>query len=262
MSDLHSAVERGHYAQNQLFSRAKLVRWSHRRRFDLAVELAREFAGKRVLDYGCGDGTFLALTMMSDRPPASGVGAELSRETVNDCLVRYRREGRLQFALVSELDRPEHLGKYDAVFCMEVLEHVVDWEPLLSRFTRLMAPAGQLVISVPVETGLPVLVKQAVRRVAGWRKVGHYPGTSAYSFAEIVSAVFAGTRQHLERPVFDTGGGPFHDHKGFNWMVLRNRLAQTFVLEPVIGSPFTSLGPHLATQAWFRCRLRSQDAQR
>jgi SAM-dependent methyltransferase len=257
MSDLHSAIEEGHYARNQLFSRAKLIAWSHGRRFHLAVALAREFAAKRVLDYGCGDGTFLALTMMSDCAPILAVGAELSRETVTDCCSRYMSEPRLKFALVADLDRAEHQGKYDAVFCMEVLEHVVDWEPVLARFERLLSPEGTLIISVPVETGLPVLVKQAVRRIAGWQKIGHYPGTTSYSSAEMVRAVFAGSRQHVQRPVFDTGSGPFHDHKGFNWMRLRQRLEQQFTIEAILGSPFTSLGPHLATQAWFRCRLRS-----
>src|SRR5262245_5947470 len=220
MSDLHSAIERGHYASQQLFSRATLVAWSHRRRFSMALHLARDFRGKRLLDYGCGDGTFLAMAMMSGRRPATGIGAELRPHTVEDCRQRYRAEPRLKFALVNELDDPVHRGAYDAVFCMEVLEHVVDWDPVLGRLGRLLAPEGRLIISVPVETGLPLVVKQSVRRIAGWQKVGHYPGTTSYSPSEMVRAILAHGRQHVERPVFDVGSGPFHDHKGFNWMLL------------------------------------------
>jgi len=119
-----------------------------------------------------------------------------------------------------------------------------------------LKPEGTLIISVPVETGLPLIVKQAVRRIAGWRKIGHYPGTSSYSVGEMASSVFAGRKQHLTRPVFDTGSGPFHDHKGFNWMALKARLEKDFVVERVHASPFAWLGPHLATQAWFIVRLR------
>jgi hypothetical protein len=72
---------------------------------------------------------------------------------------------------------------------------------------------------------------------------------------EMASGIFAGSRQHLQRPIFDTGTGPFHDHKGFNWMVLSNRLQQGFVIERVLASPFSWLGPHLATQAWLIARL-------
>ena len=157
---------------------------------------------------------------------------------------------------VPDLDAREHLGQYDAVFCMEVFEHVVNWDPELARLERLLAPGGTLVISVPVETGLPLIVKQIVRRVAGWRGIGHYPGTSSYAPGELVASVLAGARQHITRPVFDSGNGPFHDHKGFNWMVLKTRLSRQFEIQQVVASPFPWLGPHLATQAWFVCRRR------
>jgi SAM-dependent methyltransferase len=257
MADLRNAISSGHYARKQIFSRDRLVAWSHGRRFDTAVELARRFAGKRVLDFGCGDGTFLALTMMTGDAPALGVGAELLPDVVQDCRQRYREEPRLQFVAVSELATIDHLGRYDAVFCMEVFEHVVDWEPELARFVTLLAPGGTLIVSVPVETGLPLMIKQVVRRIAGWRKIGHYPGTTSYSVGEMARSVFAGGAQHIERPVFDPGSGPFHDHKGFNWMVLKKRLDQQFVVDEVLGSPFLWLGPHLATQAWFIARLRT-----
>ena len=109
---------------------------------------------------------------------------------------------------------------------------------------------------MPVETGLPLIVKQIVRTIAGWRKIGHYPGTTSYSFAELASSVFAGARQHVTRPVFVNEHGPSHDHKGFNWMVLKERLGRQFDIERVLASPFPRLGPHLATQAWFVLRRR------
>jgi SAM-dependent methyltransferase len=254
--DLRSAIERGHYARKQILSRDRLVAWSHGRRFETGVSLARGFKGQRVLDYGCGDGTFLAMTLLTDEAPALAVGAELSREMVNECQARYRDEARLQFVRVDELASIDHLGRYDAVFCMEVFEHVVDWEPELKRLETLLAPGGKLIVSVPVETGFPLVIKQTVRRIAGWRRIGHYPGTSAYSLSEMAASIFAGGRQHMKRPVFDGAAGPFHDHKGFNWMVLKGRLSLQFVVERVLASPFPWLGPHFATQAWFVCRRK------
>ena len=256
MADLREAVSGGHYAQKQILSRDKLVAWSHGRRFATALDIARRFSGKRILDYGSGDGTFLALAMMADAPPAAAVGAELLDDVIADCRVRYSAEPRMSFVKVTSLDAAEHAYRYDAVFCMEVLEHVFDWEPELARMSRVLAPGGTLVVSVPVETGIPVLVKQVVRTIAGWRKIGHYPGTTSYSWSELASAVFAGRTQHVKRPVFDFGGGPSHDHKGFNWRVLRGRLERQFVVTRVVASPFSVLGPGLATQVWFVCRLR------
>lgn len=256
MADLRDAVSGGHYAQKQILSRDRLVAWSHARRFATALKLARDFSGKRILDYGSGDGTFLALAMMADSPPASAVGAELLDDVIVDCRTRYSAEQRMSFVRVASLDTPEHRTRYDAVFCMEVLEHVFDWGPELARMSRLLAPGGTLVVSVPVETGIPVLVKQVVRTIAGWRGIGHYPGTTPYTWSELASAVFAGRTQHVTRPVFDFGGGPAHDHKGFNWRVLHERLKQQFDVMHVVASPFSWLGPGLATQVWFVARLR------
>jgi SAM-dependent methyltransferase len=253
---LPEAIGEGHYARKQIFSRDRLVAWSHRRRFDTALSLAKPFAGKRLLDYGCGDGTFLALSMLTTWAPAAGVGTDVPPYAVSECDTRYRNEPRLTFFRVAELDAAGHAGQYDAVFCMEVLEHVVDWDPELERMSRVLSPGGALVISVPVETGLPLLVKQTVRRIAGWRGIGHYPGTSGYSWPELRASLGAGATQHITRPVFDLGSGPAHDHKGFNWMVLRSRLEQQFDIDRVLASPFQWAGPHLATQAWFVCRKR------
>jgi SAM-dependent methyltransferase len=196
---------------------------------------------------------------MADAPPAAAVGAELLDEVVDDCRRRYSAEPRMSFVQVRSLDAPAHLKRYDAVFCMEVLEHVFDWEPELARMSRLLAPGGTLIISVPVETGLPVLVKQTVRTIAGWRKIGHYPGTTSYSWSELRSAVFAGRMQHVERPVFDFGSGPAHDHKGFNWRVLHARLERDFDVTDIVASPFPWLGPGLATQVCFVARARDRE---
>jgi SAM-dependent methyltransferase len=198
--------------------------------------------------------------MMTPDAPALGVGAELQQDVVKDCRERYREEPRLNFVQVGELATAAHAGRYDAVFCMEVFEHVVDWEPELERIRKLLAPGGKLIVSVPVETGLPLVVKQIVRRIAGWRRIDHYPGTTSYSMRELATAIVAGRRQHLLRPVFDSGTGPFHDHKGFNWMVLKNRLERDYLVERVLASPFSWLGPHLATQVWFVARLRNSSA--
>jgi hypothetical protein len=56
----------------------------------------------------------------------------------------------------------------------------------------------------------------------------------------------------MERPIYNVDGDmPFHDHKGFNWRVLRQRLALRFVIDETVASPLPRLGPNLATQVWF-----------
>jgi SAM-dependent methyltransferase len=250
---IDTALRDGHYAAKQIFCKDRLIAWSHRRRFEAGLALARASRGRRLLDYGCGDGTFLAmLTATADRP-AEAVGAELDDYQVTDCRRRFGDRAGLSFLGIDGLDVPAQQGRYDAVVCMEVLEHVVEVDVVIDRLWRLLAADGMLLVSVPVETGLPLLVKQAARRIAGWRGIGDYPGTSPYTWREYCTSVFAGSTPHLTRPVYG-GDMPFHDHKGFNWMALRDRLARRFVIDRVVASPLASLGPHLATQVWFVAR--------
>jgi len=257
MSALRDPPTEGHYALKQIFSKSWLIAWSHRRRFETALQLAGRFAGGRVLDYGCGDGTFLAVLMRGPNPPAMALGAEMTEDLVTDCRTRLASIPNLSFILFPELQQAKHRGAYDAVVCMEVLEHVVEVDLVLDSLVGLLAPAGRLLISVPVETGLPLLIKQTVRRIAGWRGIGHYPGTTPYAWRELAAGVFAGPSAHVRRPVHRaTDGSAFHDHKGFNWMVLREKLAARLIIEAVASSPVRALPPYLASQVWFLARTR------
>ena len=256
MSTLDRDLGKGHYAKKQIFSKDWLISWTHRTRFKIGLELAAQFAGKRVLDYGCGDGSFLRMMIDGGSAPSFGVGAELHTDLVNDCRTRFEGQPGLSFVLNDELDLPCHQGLYDGVICMEVLEHVVDVDAVLDRFVRLLAPEGRLLFSVPVETGLPLLVKQSVRRIAGWRGIGDYPGMTPYTLRELCASVLAnGKRQHIVRPIHRNAvGGSSHDHKGFNWMAFRETLGQRFETERILSSPLRWLPPHLASQVWFLLR--------
>jgi SAM-dependent methyltransferase len=251
---LLDAIRSGHYAKKQIHSRSALISWSHRGRFATGLRLAREVGGARLLDYGSGDGTFLAMLAGSDPIDLAG-GAEIHQSIVDDCRHRFAGHARLQFDLVDGLDAPDKQASFDTIFCMEVFEHVVEPAPILDRLHRLLVPGGTLVISVPIETGLPVVVKQFVRRVAGWRGIGHYPGTTGYTPVELLRSVFAGSTQHVARPVFShPDGSTFHDHKGFNWRALRSLIEERFELVRQTTSPFGALGPQLGTQRWFIAR--------
>jgi len=251
----------GHYAKKQLLSPSKLIAWSHSRRFATGLSLARRFAGQRVVDYGCGDGTFLELLLRGPGAPRAAVGVEITDELVRDCTTRLGHVAGLSFARVEELDRAEHAAAYDGVVCMEVLEHVVDVEEVLDRLVRLLAPGGTLIVSVPVETGLALPVKQTARRIAGWRGIGDYPGTTPYTLRELAAGVFAGGRQHVSRPVhLSPDGTRFHDHKGFNWRALRQRLRRRLRVERTLASPLAWLPPGLASQVWLLARRAERDA--
>jgi len=241
----------GHYAAKQIHCRDRLIAWSHASRFKAGLALARAFKGQRLLDYGCGDGTFLAMLYASGAAPSSAVGVDLDDIQVNDCRERLGHLPGIRFARIADLGDADR-GAYDLVVCTEVLEHVVELDAVIDELHGCLRAGGTLIVSVPVETGLPLVVKQAVRRVAGWRGIGDYKWTSAYTWRELAAGVFAGRRPHLVRPVYHGSTGvPFHDHKGFNWKAFADRLSARFAIERVAASPIAWLGPSLAMQVWF-----------
>lgn len=249
----NEAIAEGHYAKKQLYCKDRLISWSHRSRFRMGLRLAHKYAAGKVLDYGCGDGTFAAMLASARVAGVEEItGAELEKRAVEDCRARLGGLSQLNFRLVDELDAHDGTAAFDTLFCMEVLEHVVDVERVLDTLARLLAPEGRLIVSVPVETGVPLLVKQAFRRMAGWRGVGDYKHTSSYTLAEYWASIFTGARQHLRRTSLGGEDGfPYHDHKGFNWMLLRKSLGERFLIYRTISSPVSWLSPHLASQVWF-----------
>lgn len=251
MAKADPSTNDGHFARKQLRSRSRLVSWVHGSRFDRAQELYEIYGGGRVVDIGCGDGTFLAMLMRSTQPPAAATGVELKPADVADCRSRYGDIENLEFVTRTTTFVDDNAGAFDTVICMEVLEHVIGLEQAVRDLARLTKPGGRVIISVPVETGFPLVAKQTVRTVLGWRGVGDYPGITPYTAGELWKSIVAGRNQHIVRPELEEGGLVSYDHKGFNWRVLERLLEQSFHLEQVEGTPVPWLPPSINSQVWF-----------
>src|SRR5262245_47304281 len=104
MSGSEQTILAGHFAKKQLASKSRLISWSHRSRFQVALKLSEQFAGKRLLDYGSGDGGFLAMLMTASEPPSVAVGAEVDPRVIADCRERLGRAPNLSFIASAELD--------------------------------------------------------------------------------------------------------------------------------------------------------------
>ncbi len=257
----NQAVEEGHYARKQIHCKSRLIAWSHQSRFDYGLKLASGFGDKVVLDYGCGDGTFLAMLKDSDHPPLKSVGAEITEDLIQDCISRLGSHQDMEFTSIESLKSPENDGRFDALFCMEVLEHVVEPVPILNDFHRWLKPGGSLVVSVPVETGPALLVKQMARRIAGWRGLGDYPGFDPYTWSELFRGLVAGSSQHIRRPIHrnEAGGYESHDHKGFNWRYLKSLLEENFTVTAIHGTPLQWAPIGFCSQVWMIAQPKKTD---
>jgi SAM-dependent methyltransferase len=114
----------------------------HMARYTFAARLAR---GKRVLDAGCGAGYGSAeLAQAAD----SVVGVDRAAEAVELARASYGLPN-LRFEQASCEALPHPGGSFDLVVAFEVIEHLDHWREFLLEARRVLAPAGQIVISTP-----------------------------------------------------------------------------------------------------------------
>jgi SAM-dependent methyltransferase len=258
MTTASAAPAPGHYAARH--RRAFFLSFSHNSRFAYARRAVADLAGGKLLDYGCGDGTFLG--QVRDQFP-DALGADIAAEQVADCIERFGPESTVRFTTCDAL-RTGVSQQFDVVCCMEVLEHCPQpiVEDVLDQLVRLATPGGLVLISVPVETGPTLLAKQLLRRVAGWRGIPGYQQREQYSFGEFCRMFAAGPTTRIERPLYGVradGTGGYHGHKGFNWMALQQRIASKMTIERVAFTPWPGLTSWGSSQVWFHGRTAAEN---
>jgi SAM-dependent methyltransferase len=115
-------------------------------------------AGDRVLDLGCGDGTFTALAASFG---ARAVGADVAEAA----LARARAaHPELTFVLVPfDGPLPFEDGAFELVWASEVIEHVADTARWLSEIRRVLVPGGRLLLSTPSHGRLRLLLGGVAR---------------------------------------------------------------------------------------------------
>jgi len=110
--------------------------------------------GQTVLDLGCGEGRHAIHIALEAQVTSVGVDlSETDLRTAHERFSPFAHIGEplpafyLQVADGSAL--PFSDNSFDRVVCSEVLEHVQDYEALLTEMRRVLKPDGILAISVP-----------------------------------------------------------------------------------------------------------------
>lgn len=227
--------------------------WSHGSRFDLARRLVPQSGAGRLLDYGCGDGTFVAMVRAGC---SEARGVDFEPDQVEGCRRRLGDLPGVSFAMTQDLG-PDDDGAWDVVTCMEVLEHCLEPERrrIIGMLGRLCAPGGLVIISVPIETGPSLIGKQFFRAIAGLRGFGDYAHRERYSPIEMARAA-AGLV--VPRVVYQgqgaAGAFSYYGHKGFEWRDVQAEIAPRLAVERRMFSPMPWAASLLNSQVWFICR--------
>jgi ubiquinone/menaquinone biosynthesis C-methylase UbiE len=137
---------------------------AQQRRIAVVIEALDPRAGERILDIGCGVGTF---AFHSARRGAMTVGIDYSRESIKMATVlskRFSRDFVGLFVTGSAFHLPFRSGYFDKIVAADFIEHITHEEKLLllDEIFRVLKPGGSGVIFTP----------NALREAAGagyWR---------------------------------------------------------------------------------------------
>ncbi|KKU47432.1 MAG: Methyltransferase type 11 [Candidatus Woesebacteria bacterium GW2011_GWF2_46_8] len=146
--DLHKHVPPNWYFQSLRVD--PLQRYWHKRRFEEIGKLIEPVNGD-VLDVGSADGMFSKVIV--DKTKAKSLtGIEAVKTSVAWANKHWKREGRMKFMVGDAHDLKFKAETFDAVFCLEVLEHVNNPKKVLGEFKRVMKKGGYGVFLVPSDS--------------------------------------------------------------------------------------------------------------
>jgi SAM-dependent methyltransferase len=166
------------------------LRWMAWRRLEVVVDTLSRLApskgnGSVALDFGCGSGVlFRDALARYDRV----IGVDLVLTAAKALLAETNLQN-VTLHTPAEADVAVAPGSIDTLIAAEVLEHVDDLPPTLTRFKSWLKPNGRLLVSLPTENALYRLG----RRLAGFS--GHYHHSNAASIDEKIRGF--GFRRHM-----------------------------------------------------------------
>jgi SAM-dependent methyltransferase len=119
----------------------------NRNGFSSDGELRAYLRGKRrILDAGCGNGRVTALLRQCAEPDAVVVGVDLvAADVARRNLAGYPNIEVRQGDLLSDLSS---LGRFDLIYCQEVLHHTADPARAFGNLCALLSPSGEIAIYV------------------------------------------------------------------------------------------------------------------
>ncbi len=232
------------YSEKLLKSANPLQRLAQKSRHEVAIASARKFNNCRVLDFGAGDGFFLA-----------ELSKHVSDSTGFHAFEPYQQKHpSVNFPMHrtwAEVENPiARHGKPHLITCFEVLEHFSKpkQEETLDLISSILAPTGTVIISVPIENSLPSIPKNLLRR-KNWNWSASAPdGTwpDVYTLRNMVKSIFS-----MPIPEHRTGRD-YLSHMGFYFQDLEPLLRSRFQLSMRFFSPFPVNTHHVNSQVFYQ----------
>lgn len=228
------------YSSLTYANRSFIKRFSHGRRMEIARQIINEYEPKSILDFGSGDGAiFLTEDFLNIFASNVVLYEPVLYEELNDNLNSIQR--------ADEIVVKEHLPieTFEMVTCFEVLEHFQGSNLMkrLSEISSLMSFSSNLVVSIPVETGVSGFVKNCLRAILGQQHANS-------TMLNVVKSLFGMQIKRVEG-----AGGYIETHIGFNHNSLEKTLTNFgFKTKCVRYSPINMPGlRYFSSQKFYIC---------
>ena len=126
-----------------------LQRIWHKSRFREVKKISERVDGK-VLDIGSADGVFTKVILEGTKAKKV-IGIDVLKSSVVWANKHWKRNKRLKFKVGDAHKLDFKAGEFDAVFSLEVLEHVEDPKKTLKEIKRVLRKGGYAVFLVPTD---------------------------------------------------------------------------------------------------------------
>lgn len=127
-------------------------RYWHKRRFAAVKELAEPVSGK-ILDIGSADGVF-SKVILDSTGAKQVIGIDVLKTSVDWANKHWRRNPKLKFKVGDGHHLKFKANTFDAVFGLEVLEHVFDPIKVFREVKRVLKKGGYAIFLVPSDNFL------------------------------------------------------------------------------------------------------------
>lgn len=145
--EIHEDVSADHYDQG--IKKNIFQKFWHFRRFTEVLKKIREVNGP-VLDVGCHSGTFTK-KIIDKLKNKQIYGIDISHQAI---ALAQKRIPYGHFEVADAVALPFKDNFFEAVFCLEVLEHVDDPKKVLSEIKRVLKKDGYVIFLVPSDNKL------------------------------------------------------------------------------------------------------------
>lgn len=200
--------------------------WFHKARFRWVAKMIKKYEIKtsKIFELGCFDARSLSYI---DPRPDFYVGLDADWEggidQVRENFKSNKRYTFLKSLNPSDIDQFTEV-QFDCSLTLETLEHI---DPkIIPKYIEKISliTDGFLIVTVPNEKGILFLTKYLIKKL--FIKQGEYK----YSWSELFHA-FIGNMEKVER----------HQHKGFDWEILREQIQEKFTCIEQSGVQFSFL---------------------